>query len=155
MVAGGAGAAAIAARRSGVLDDGLRTLGFRPHTEPDPRDIALLQDAADDQRELLALVDQAAQATGDSELADVRRVLAEQLAAVSGDGEGTPRPTGTPSPLPADAGDARADFAERVKTVADARADGAVSAGSLAVTQVLAAMSAGLDQVAVAVKEAT
>jgi hypothetical protein len=155
LFVGGAGTAGVAARRSGVLDDGLRAVGLRPHAEPDPGDITLLADAAEGQRELLALVDQIARERDDSELADVRRVLTEQLAAVSNDPEPSPYPTTAPTSLPSDDDDALSALATRVETLATARADGAVSAGSLAVAKVLATMAGGLDQVAVVVREMT
>ncbi|MFL6091138.1 MAG: hypothetical protein ACJ71Z_13470 [Aeromicrobium sp.] len=155
LAIGTVGTAGIVARRAGVLDDALQAVGLRPHTTPDPRDVALLADAAQGQRELLALVDQITQRDADAKLTEIQRVLREQLAAVSDDPEtpASPYPTEVPTPLPSDTHDAVAALATRVDAVATARADGAVSAGSLAVTKVLATMSAGLDQVAVAVKE--
>lgn len=152
FVGAGLGASGLAARQAGVLDDGLRAVGIRPHTEPDPRDVALLAEAADEQRDLLALLDRVAQQNGDAELTVVRRVLTDQLAAVSDDPAESPAPVVTPAPLSPD-DDALASFRERVETVAAARADGAVSAGSLAVAKVLAAMAGGLDQVAVVIEE--
>lgn len=154
-LAGGLGAAGFAAQRAGVLDDALRAVGVRPHAEPDPGDVTLLADAAQAQRELLALVDQISQQRGDSELSDIRRILGEQLAAVSNDPEtpASPYPTVAPTTLPSDDDDALASFAERAESVAAERAGGAVAAGSLAVSKVLASMAAGLDQVAVAVRQ--
>jgi hypothetical protein len=155
VTAGGLGIAGITAHRGGVLDDGLRVMGIRPHTQPDPHDVTLLADAAQGQRELLALVDQITRERGDSDLSDIRRLLGEQLAAVSNDPESpsTPYPTTAPTPLPSDGDDALGALATRIDTVAAARADGAVSAGSVAVTKVLASMAAGLDQAAVTIRD--
>jgi hypothetical protein len=147
IVAGGVGIAGFAAQRGGVLDDGLRAVGVRPHAEPDPHDVALLAEAASGQTELLAALDALGHAENPSDVADLRAVLSEQLAAVSD--EPVPTPT-TAAPAGSDAD--FTTFAERVEATAAARADGALSAGSLAVVKVLAAMSAGLEQVAVAVR---
>lgn len=143
-VVGGLGIAGVAAQSAGVLDDGLRAVGVRPHAEPDPRDVALLAEAAAGQTELLAALDTLGQGTNRPASAQLRAVLQEQLAAVADQ----------PSAMPATAAPAGIDedftaFAERVEAVAEARANGAVSAGSLAVAKVLAAMAAGLEQVAV------
>lgn len=154
VAAGGVGVAGFAAQRSGVLDDGLRAVGVRPHAEPDPRDVALLAEAAAGQTELLAALDafegrdppQAGGAPA-ADRAALRRVLREQLAAVSDESSATP----TSGP-PTGADTAFAAFVEQVEAAAAARADGALSAGSLAVVKVLAAMSAGLEQVAVAAR---
>ena len=154
IVAGGVGIGGFAAHRAGVLDDGLRAVGVRPHAEPDPRDVELLAKAAAGQTELLAALDRLEQAenppqagdTPTSDVADLRAVLSEQLGAVSDESSATP--TGVPAAHDADF----TAFAERVEATAAARADGALSAGSLAVVKVLAAMSAGLEQVAVAAR---
>ena len=144
VVAGGVGIGGFAAHRAGVLDDGLRAVGVRPHAEPDPHDVALLAAAAAGQTELLAALDALDHGENRSDVAGLRAVLGEQLAAVSD------QPSATPMGGPA-VGDADLTaFAERVEATAAARADGALSAGSLAVIKVLAAMSAGLEQVAVA-----
>ena len=145
VVAGGVGIAGVAAQRAGILDDGLRTLGIRPHTEPDPHDVALLAEAATGQAELLAALDQVDQDQNSSAVADLRAVLREQLAAVSDD----PPPTSTAGA--ADSADFNT-FADRAEATAAARADGALSAGSLDVVKVLAAMAAGLEQVGVAAR---
>lgn len=146
-VAGGIGIAGYAAQRAEVLDDGLRAVGVRPHAEPDPRDVALLAEAAAGQTELLAALGSLRGDETTPDVADLRAVLSEQLAAVSDQ---------PPAPLasgpPAGAGADFAAFAERVEATAAARADGALAAGSLAVVKVLAAMSAGLEQVAVAAR---
>lgn len=147
IVGGGVGIAGFAARRGGVLDDGLRAIGVRPHTEPDPHDVALLAEAAAGQTELLAALDAVGRSGDPSDVADLRAVLSEQLAAVSDEPAATPT---TGAPADGDAGFAA--FAEQVDATAAARADGALSAGSLAVVKVLAAMSAGLEQVAVAAR---
>jgi hypothetical protein len=143
-VAAGTGIAGFAAQRAGVLDNGLRAIGIRPHTEPDPRDVALLSEAATGQAELLAALDQVGPTEDAAAVTHLRAVLREQLAAVSDDPSPSP---GTGSP--AGNGSDVAGFADQVEAAAAARADGAVSAGSLAVAKVLAAMSAGLEQVAV------
>lgn len=142
-VVGGAGIAGFTAQSFGVLDDALRAVGVRPHAEPDRRDVALLAEAAAAQAELLAALDALGQGPDPATLADLRAVVREQLAAVSDD----PAPTPAGDALTADAD--LISFAERAEAVAAARADGALSAGSLAVVKVLAAMSAGLEQVAV------
>lgn len=146
-VAGGIGIAGYAARRAEVLDDGLRAVGVRPHAEPDPHDVALLAEAAAGQTELLAAVDTLGRGETPSDVASLRAVLREQLAAVSDQPPAVPTngpPGGTDADFTA--------FAERVEATAAARADGALAAGSLAVVKVLAAMSAGLEQVAVAAR---
>jgi hypothetical protein len=126
-----------------VLDDGLRAVGIRPHAEPDPKDVTLLRQAAAEQADLLAALDSTGQDDG-SAIADLRAVLNEQLAAVSDE------PPATQS-VGAGVLDI-ASFAERAEAAAAARADGAMAAGSLAVVKVLATMSAGLEQVAVAAR---
>lgn len=140
-VVGGLGIAGLAAQRAGVLDDGLRAVGVRPHAEPDPGDVALLTEAAAAQTALLAALDGLDQGENGT-VASLRAVLREQLAAVSD------RPTATDG-APAGIDSGFTAFAERVDAAAAARAEDALSAGSLAVVKVLAAMSAGLEQVAV------
>jgi len=146
---GGVGVAGGAARRAGVLDDGLRAVGIRPHATPDPRDVQLLAEAANGQRTLVAQFDALVAGHDVTELAPLRAVLTEQLAAVSDNKDVIPIASS------ADDRDAALNaFARQVEEAASARRDGALSAGSLAVTQVLASMSAGLSQVAVAVRDA-
>jgi hypothetical protein len=140
---GAVGVGGFAAQQAGVLDDGLRTVGMRPHAEPDPTDVTLLRQAAAEQADLLAALDSVSQDDG-SAVAELRAVLNEQLAAVSDEPPAT-------SSLGAGGLDF-ASFAERAEAVAAARADGAMAAGSLAVVKVLATMSAGLEQVAVATR---
>jgi len=147
VVAGGVGVAGFATQRAGVLDDGLRAVGIRPHAEPDPHDVALLAEAAAGQAELLAVLDTVATAQNPTAVEDLRAVLREQLAAVSDDPSATPT-AGAPAGVDADF----TAFAERVEAMATARADGALSAGSLAVIKVLATMSAGLEQIGVAAR---
>jgi hypothetical protein len=147
IVAAGVGIGGLVAHREGVLDDGLRAVGLRPHAEPDPHDVALLTEAAAEQTELLRALDALEQGEHPADTAGLRAVLSEQLAAVSDE----------PSSTPATAEPAARDidltaFAEQVEATAAARADGALAAGSLAVIKVLAAMSAGLEQVAVAAR---
>ncbi|HUS22400.1 MAG TPA: hypothetical protein VMZ66_10360 [Aeromicrobium sp.] len=146
VVGGGVGIGGFAAHRAGVLDDGLRAVGVRPHAEPDPLDAALLAKAVAGQTELLAALDALGHSENSSDVAGLRAVLSEQLAAVSDEPPATP--TGVPATRDADF----TAFAKRVEATAAARADGALSAGSLAVVKVLAAMSAGLEQVAVAAR---
>src|SRR5215213_669912 len=83
LFAGGVGIAGFAARRAGVLDDGLRAVGVRPHAEPDPHDVALLAAAAAGQIELLAALDSLGESENPSDVAVLRHVLREQLTAVS------------------------------------------------------------------------
>jgi len=90
VVAGGVGIGGFAAHRAGVLDDGLRAVGVRPHTEPDPHDVALLAAAATGQTELLAALDALAHGENASDVARLRAVLGEQLAAVSDQPAATP-----------------------------------------------------------------
>jgi len=148
---GGIGVASLAAQRAGVLDDALRAVGARPHAEPNPQDVQLLADAAAGQRSLLARFDALDRAHHVAELAPLRSVLATQLAAVADD---TRSPVEVP-PVADDQDVAVAAFATDVQSTAKARHDGALASGSLAVTQVLASMAAGLDQVGLAVRAAT
>ena len=141
-VVGGVGVGWFAAQQAGVLDDGLRAVGIRPHAEPDPKDVTLLRQAAAEQADLLAALDSVSQDDG-SAVAELRAVLNEQLAAVSDESPATQSLAG---------GLDFAGFAERAEAAAAARADGAMAAGSLAVVKVLATMSAGLEQVAVAAR---
>jgi hypothetical protein len=131
-----------------MLDDGLRAVGIRPHAEPDPKDVTLLRQAAADQADLLAALDSVSQAEHGFAITELRTVLNEQLAAVSDEPGVTSHAGAAPRSATVGALDV-ASFAERAEAAAAARADGAMSAGSLAVVQVLAAMSAGLEQVAV------
>lgn len=147
VVAGGIGIAGYAAQRAEVLDDGLRAIGVRPHAEPDPRDTALLAEAAAGQTELIAALHALGRSQNAPDVSGLRAVLNEQLAAVSDQPSVVP----TSEPEPGIDADFTA-FAERVDATAAARADGALAAGSLAVVKVLAAMSAGLEQVAVAAR---
>lgn len=146
VVAGGVGIGGFAAHRAGVLDDGLRAVGVRPHAEPDPLDVGLLAKAAAGQAELLAALDALGHDESSADVAGLRAVLSEQLAAVSD------KPWATPTGVPATRDGGFTAFADRAEAAAAARADGALSAGSLAVVKVLAAMSAGLEQVAVAAR---
>jgi hypothetical protein len=142
-VVGGVGIGGFAAQQAGVLDDGLRAVGIRPHAEPDPKDVTLLRQAAAEQADLLVALDSVSKDDG-SALAELRAVLNEQLAAVSDE-----------PPATSSLGSGGLDFtslAERAEAAAAARADGAMVAGSLAVVKVLATMSAGLEQVAVAAR---
>jgi hypothetical protein len=147
---GGIGAAGFAAQRLGVLDDALRAVGARPHAEPDPRDVQLLADAAAGQRSLLARFDALDRTHHVADIAPLRAVLAAQLAAVADE-------TRSSVEVPAVADDkdaAVSSFAEDIESAATSRHNGALTAGSLAVTQVLASMAAGLGQVALAMRAA-
>lgn len=128
----------------GVLDDGLRSVGVRPHAEPDPREVALLSDAARGQTDLIAAVRSLDDDEHAAELASILGVLTEQLSAVSDESP--------PSPVAAQPTAELAAVIDQIEATAAARADGALEASSLAVTKVLAAMAAGLDQVAVAAR---
>lgn len=141
-IAGGVGIGGVVAQQAGVLDDGLRAVGIRPHAEPDPRDVTLLQQAATDQANLLAALDAVESDADRSAKAALRAVLREQLAAVTDD------PPGSTAAGRLDL----TTFAERAEAAAAARADGAMTAGSLAVVKVLAGLSAGLEQVSVAAR---
>ncbi len=149
-VVGGVGLGGFAAQQAGVLDDGLRAVGVRPHAEPDPKDVALLRQAAAEQADLLAALDTVDQVEDESAIAELRAVLNEQLAAVSDE----PSATSSPGAAPLGSLDLTS-FAERAEAAAAARADGAMTAGSLAVVTVLATMSAGLEQVAVVARRLT
>jgi len=142
-VVGGVGVGGFAAQQAGVLDDGLRAAGIRPHAEPDPKDVTLLRQAAEEQADLVAALDSAGR-DDESAIAELRGVLNEQLAAVSDETPATQSPGAGILDF--------ASFAERAEAAAAARADGAMAAGSLAVVKVLATMSAGLEQVAVAAR---
>jgi hypothetical protein len=147
VVGAGIGIAGYAAQRAEVLDDGLRAIGVRPHAEPDPRDVALLVEAAAGQSKLIAALDTLGRSQDAPDVSGLRAVLNEQLAAVSDQPSVVPTSELEPG-IDADF----TAFAERVDAAAAARADGALAAGSLAVVKVLAAMSAGLEQVAVAAR---
>lgn len=149
MGVGGVVAFGVVARSVGVLDDVLQGVGFRPHTEPDPRDVSLLAAAAAGQRRLLALLDATSTEDFDADVAALRDVLTEQLTAVSdpeSDAAATAAPLDAPSDLDASA------LADEIDDTAQTRASDALSAGSLDVMKVLAGISAGLEQVAVAVR---
>jgi len=134
----------------GFLDDALRVVGVRPHAEPDPRDVQLLAEAAAGQRALLAQFDALDRAHHVAAIAPLRAVLAAQLAAVADE---TRNPLDVPAVADSE-NDAIADFADSIASTAKARHDGALVAGSLAVTQVLASMAAGLGQIELAVRAA-
>lgn len=143
-VIGGVGAAGVGAHLGGVLDDAFRAVGVRPHAESDPRDVALLADAARGQSDLIAALEAINDREHVDDLATIRDVLTEQLSAVSD----APPPANVASSSVADL----AALADRIDATAAARTDGALAASSLAVIKVLAAMAAGLDQVAVSVR---
>ena len=148
-VAGGVGLAGFAAQRAGVLDDGLRAAGVRPHRTPDPRDVDLITEAALRQGEIVVVLDGIDRRHGVDGLTQLRPVLVDQWRAVAD----TTMPADAPeAEVPDDRETAIGHLADLVESVAASDADGALSAGSLDVVKVLAAMSAGLDQVAVAVR---
>lgn len=134
------GIGAVAAHRAHLLDEGLRTVGVRPHPEPDPRDVRLLAQAADAARALLGAADAALAAGGLSDgdrqfVVTARAVAAAHARAVS-----------TAAPDRATGGDASVDnLAARAASAADDRARDALRAVSSEVAQVLASMAAGLD----------
>ena len=147
---GGIGVAGFAAQRVGLLDEALRAVGARPHAEPNPQDVQLLADAAAGQRSLLARFDALDRRHHVADIAPLRAVLAAQLAAVADE-------TRSPVEVPAVADEkdaAVAGFADDIESAAKSRHDGALVSGSLAVTQVLASMAAGLAQVGLAVRAA-
>lgn len=144
---GGIGVAGIGAHRLGVVDDGLRAVGIRPHAEPDPRDVQLLAEAASDQQALIADLDALTHDDADNDLQPLRTILVEQKAAVSDQND----IQGTASAVD-DRDAALAAFRAKVSAAARARQDAALSAGSLAVAQVLGGMAAGLTQVEQAVQ---
>src|SRR5688500_15323214 len=140
-------AAVVAARAGGVLDDALRGVGVDPHPEPDPGDTRSLERAATAQAVLIASIDAAIGAHPGLEggLDPLRVVADEQLVAVGGSLAAT-----SVGPAPADPKDAAAELARLAFASAEAREDDAVSAASPDVARVLAAMSAGLSQLATA-----
>lgn len=149
VVAGGVGLAGFATQRAGVLDDALRAAGLRPHRTPDPRDVDLISRAALRQGDIVGRLDEVERRHGLDGLTQLRAVLVEQWGAVA-DATG---PADAPeTEVPDDRETAIAQLADLMESVAASHADGALSAGSLDVVKVLAAMSAGLDQVAVAVR---
>ena len=141
-------AAVVATRAGGVLDDALRAVGVDPHPEPDPGDTQSLERAATAQAVLIASIDAAIGAHPGLEggLNPLRVVADEQLVAVGGSLAAT-----SVGPAPADPKDAAAELARFAFDSAEARGDAAVSAASPDVARVLAAMSAGLSQLATAI----
>lgn len=141
-----AGAGAVTARRTGVLDDGLRAVGVKPHPEPHPGDVRLLATAAKDTDALLLFL-ATASASGNAPdeerrfLATARSILAEHARAVGGR-------QATDGPLPVDQGAVTSaeSLAAAVSATADDRARDALRAASTDVALVLASMAAGLDQ---------
>lgn len=143
------GAAVVAARAGGVLDDALRGVGIEPHPEPDPGDTRRLARAATAQAVLVATIDATIGEHGDleSELRPFRLVADEQMVAVGGNLAAT-----SVGPVPADPGDATTELARLASESANARENDAVSAASSDVARVLASMSAGLSQLAASVQ---
>jgi len=139
------GAAVVAARAGGVLDDALRGVGVEPHPEPDPGDTRRLSRAATAQAVLIATIDATIGEHPDleSELDPLRLVADEQLVAVGGNLSAT-----SVGPAPADPRDAIVELSRLAAESADARENDAVSAASPDVARVLASMSAGLSQLA-------
>jgi hypothetical protein len=139
------GAAVVAARAGGVLDDALRGVGVEPHPEPDPGDTRRLARAATAQAVLVATIDASVGEHGDLEtkLRPLRVVADEQLVAVGGNLAAT-----SVGPAPADPRAATAELSRLASESAEARQADAVSAASADVARVLASMSAGLSQLA-------
>jgi hypothetical protein len=148
-VVGGTGIAGFAAQSFGVLDDGLRAAGLRPHRTPDPNDVDVITHASLRQGEIVGLLDDVERRHGVDGVTQLRAVLVEQWRAVAK----APMPVDLPeNEVSDDRETAIGQLADVMETVAASYADGALSAGSLDVVKVLAAMSAGLEQVAVAVR---
>jgi hypothetical protein len=127
VLVGGVGALVATDR----LDDTLRTVGVKPHPEPDPGDLRLAARARADTEALLVL------ATSAQAPPDVLAALQAHRSAV-------------PSSLP-DASAVSGDLAAACLAVADARAADAVAAISTDLAQVLASIAASLAQCAVRV----
>ena len=144
-----AAAAVVAARAAGVLDDALRGVGVEPHPEPDPGDTRRLERAATAQAVLVASIDASIGAHPGLEggLNPLRVVADEQLVAVGGSLAAT-----SVGPAPADPKDAAAELSRLASDSAEDREDDAVSAVSPDVARMLAAMSAGLSQLAAALE---
>jgi hypothetical protein len=142
-----AAAAVVAARAGGVLDDGLRVVGAKPHPEPDPGDTRRLKRAATDQAVLIATLDATIDEHPDLEgdLDPFRVVADEQLVAVGGNLAAT-----SAGPVPTGRRDAVAELSRLAAESAEAREDDAVSSASPDAARVLASMSAGLSQLATA-----
>lgn len=144
--------AGVAAQRAEVLDDALRAIGARPKAEPDPRDVQLLADAAADLRTLITQFDAVDNRHPLPSLATQRALVAEQLGAVGGEHQSAGPAVESPA-VADDEEDAISALAERVRTAATSCHDRALAAGSLAVTQVLASIGAGLCQLELGVGE--
>lgn len=136
------------AHQAGVLDDALRGVGVKPHPEPNPGDVQLLTSAADALESFGATVAAAAQDTGLKRrqrrfLETARAIADEQLQAVSR----------APSKTSEAASGSVATVVTLAETMAEQRAADALAAVAPAVSQVLASMAAGLDQLLVAGKQ--
>lgn len=152
-----AGLGAVAAHRAGVLDDGLRGIGVKPHPEADPGDVRLLATAARDVESLLDLVGAALAA--ESIRGNERRFLITARAVITEHAKSLgvrAQLVGTEITTPRLGLDAIiANLAAAVASAADTRGRDAVRAVSPEVAQVLASMAAGLDQLVVAGKRFT
>ncbi len=139
------GAAVVAARAAGVLDDALRGVGVEPHPEPDPGDTRRLSRAATAQAVLIAGIDATIGDHSDleAELRPLRVVADEQLVAVGGRLDAT-----SAGPTPSDPRDALVELSRLAAESAEKRETDAISAASPVVARVLASMSAGLSQLA-------
>jgi hypothetical protein len=144
-----AGLGAVTAHRAGVLDDGLRGIGIKPHPEPDPGDVRLLATAAEEAESMLNLVD-AALADG-TVRDDERRLLVAARAVITEQGSAVGMRARTTLTEPSTDASA-AGLAAVVASAADHRARDSVRAVSSEVAQVLASMAGGLDQLLVAWK---
>jgi hypothetical protein len=144
VVAGAAGVAS----GTGTLDDVLRGLGAKPHPEPDPGDKRRLRQAADAQAVIIATIDATVTTHGDLEddLKPFRVIADEQLVAVGGRLAST-----DVAGVSSDRKEAAAKLSQLAFDSAEGRANDAVSAASPDVARVLASMSAGLSQLAVAI----
>jgi hypothetical protein len=139
-----AGVGGVVAHREGVLDDGLRGVGVKPHPEPDPGDVRRLAQAGDAAQVLRANIAAAlaAAALDDDQRRFLERaqvIVTEHAHSVSSSEPG--RGAGSPTVH---------NVVTLARTLADDRARDALKAVSPEVAQVLASMAAGLDQLVVA-----
>jgi hypothetical protein len=129
------------------LDDIARSVGIKPHPEPDPSDSKLLARVAADQNSLLAMVEATAGAHPTLRLDHYVSISTAHATAVGV--AGSVPDVDTPSTNPATAVSA---LSSAYAKTARARAADAVEAVSPALVRVLASMSAGLFQCADAIK---
>lgn len=146
VVAGGA-AVLGAAELTHTLDDVARTVGIDPKPEPDPGDDRIVRAAATDLAALVAMVEATASRHPGLALADFEAVGREHLAAV-----GVRTATTDVAAVPRSPSAAVKALATAYARASAARAAQADEAFSPDLTRVLASMSAGLAQCAVAVR---